>query len=572
MASVDGSRSFLASSDEVLQHACGPCKDEGETNEAKYFCEKCKEHLCFDCRNDHKKFKATKNHSIVSAHLTQGTGSTATKGAFAILCGCDQKQAVVVYCEKHAEVICPTCETIKHRNCKTCPIKDKVTKDTKKELKELMNKAKSLKAEIENCKKDGEANRTKLDGKKENCKKEIAAFRREINMILDKTEKEILEKLDKSLYRNLQAIEKQIAAMTASLKAMDTNLNTIDNAYKTNRDDVMFSANVKLSKSLSEYDDLIQDIRNGMQLPDLVFQENKDLKDLLKSGEGLGTINTSETGETEQDPVIILDMKVKSKKEVNVELSDDDIVPQITGCAFLSNGRILISDYNNSKVKLLDSEMFLMKSLKLSEEPKNVAAVGENKAIIKFGKSNDFQYIYTHPNLKLGKKITFTEKCLGLCFFNNEIYTTCHKSSGCDEIWRLDSAGNIMSKIMLTQDSSRTSEYLGVCLRGSIPRVYLTDWNRVTCFQLDGKMLYQYRAEENTGTRGIYVDSMGNSLTCGYTSGSIVVITADGRKHGELLKSKDLREPSCIDYRPDNNTLIVGCANKSSLFVCKLGK
>ena len=195
MASVDGSRSYLAGSDEVLQHTCGPCKDDGETKEAKHLCEFCNIYLCFDCRNDHKTFKATKNHSIVSAHLTQGSQST--KGAFAILCGCDQKRAVEVYCEKHAEVICPTCEAIKHRNCKTCPITDKVTKDDKKHLKKVIDEAKALKAEIETLKKDGEANRKKLDAKTEECKKEIAAFRRVINTILDKNEKETLSTLDK---------------------------------------------------------------------------------------------------------------------------------------------------------------------------------------------------------------------------------------------------------------------------------------------------------------------------------------------------------------------------------------
>ena len=97
MASVDGSGSFVASSDEILQHACEPCKDDGETKEATYLCEFCKIYLCFDCRNDHKTFKATKNHSIVSAHLAQVTGSTATKVTFAILCGCDKKQAVEIY-------------------------------------------------------------------------------------------------------------------------------------------------------------------------------------------------------------------------------------------------------------------------------------------------------------------------------------------------------------------------------------------------------------------------------------------------------------------------------------------
>ena len=190
------------------------------------------------------------------------------------MCGCDQKRAAEAYCEKHVEVLCPICEEINHRNCSTCPIADKITKNAKKQLKEVTDTAKSLKAEIEILKKDGESNRKKLHAKTEECKKEITAFRREINKILYKMEEEILATLDKRSNQKLQAVEKHIAALTASLQALDTDLDTIDTANKANRDDIMFSANVKLSKSISEYNELTKDIRNSMQSPKLEFQEN----------------------------------------------------------------------------------------------------------------------------------------------------------------------------------------------------------------------------------------------------------------------------------------------------------
>ena len=566
MASVDGRRSYLAGSDEVLQHTCGPCKDDGETKEAKYRCEFCKINLCFDCRNDHKTFKATKNHSVVS---TQGTGSTSAQRTFAILCTCDQKRAVEVYCEKHAEVICPICETIKHSTCKTCPITDKITKDTKKKLKEAVDKAKRLKASMESCKQDGEATCKILDGNTEQCRNEVTAFRREINKILDNLEKEILENLDTSANQQRQAIEKRIAALTASLHDLIIDLDITDTANKTNRDEIMFSANVKLSKKVLEYEQMILDIRNGMQQSKLEFRKNTTLIDMLKNKECLGRV----TGLTKQDHVIILDMKIQSTREVNIRLSDDDGDPDITGCAFLPNDHILLCDFKNKNLKLLDSDVRVQKSLNLSEQPCNVAVVGENDAIISFySNSKEFQYIHTHPDLKLGKKITLPVEFGGLEVVNGEIYTAHHKASGHDEIWRLDRAGNILSKIVHTQSSSYATKYLGVCLAGSSPLVYLTDirYSRVTCFRLDvGKALYQY--EQLNTPKGIYVDSAGNSLVCSYNSGNIAVITADGRKRGELLASKDITRPQCIDYRPEDNTLIVGC-NNSKLFVYKLGK
>ena len=577
---IGGSRSYLAGSDEVIQHACGPCKDDGETKEAKYRCESCNTYLCFDCRNDHKKLKATKNHSIVSAYQPQRTGSAVIKGTFTILCGCNQKRAVDVYCERHAEVICFSCKTIKHRNCKTCPITDKVDKHTQKQFKRLMVEAKSLKADIESCIQNGEANRKSTDNYKDECKKDISAFRIEINKILDKMEEEIIEKLDKTAKQNLLALERQIADMTASLQALNTDLDVIENANKTNEDEIIFSAKVKISKSISEYDDLIQDIRKGMKRPQLEFHKNKKLTDLLQYDvDGLGRIEPSESGISQQHHVEILDMKVKSTKKVNIELPDDNGDPSITGCTFLSKGRILLCDNENQKLKLLDSNMSVKKILKLSDYPWNVAAFGENEAIITFGSEIIYhlQYIHTHPDLELGKKITLPEKCLGLQVVNDEIYTVCHKDFGHDEIWRLDRAGNIMSKIILTQSSSNPSDYmyLGLSLAGSSPRVYLTDWNhcRVTCFQLDGKMVYQYEEKEQLGGfNGVYVDLAGNSLVCCTDSDTVAVITADGKKHGELLTSKDITRPLCIDYRPENNTLIVGGLANPKLFVYKLGK
>ena len=581
MASVDGNKSYLAGSDEVIQYACGPCKNDGEIKESHYYCHVCDYYLCFDCKDEHETFKPTKHHSLIQAHLARGVASAVNKGKFAILCSCASKRAVEVYCEKHMEVICPSCKTIKHRSCKTCPIKDKINKHTKKQLMDLMAKAKSLKAEIESCKQSGEANRKKLDSYKEDCKKDLAAFRREINMMLDKLEKDVLTKLDKASKQKLQAIEKQIADMTSSLHALNADLDIMNRANKTNNDEVMFSANAKISKNLTEYDSLIKEIRNDMQSPEMKFHKNTKLTDILKIDEGLGRIAPSESSDIsfpKTGQMDILDMMVKSTKEVNIELPDDSYAPDITGCTFLSNGNILLCDNWNKKMKLLDSDMTVKKSLKLSDRPWNVAAVSENEAIITFYdlKNKDLQYIGTHPDLKQGNKITLPDTCYGLQVVNNEIYTCCHKDSGHDEIWRLDRTGNIISKIVLTQIRSGMSLYLGLCLTDSNPRVYLTDWNnnRVTCFQLDdGKMVYQYEDKELVTPEGIYVDSVGNSLVCGTGSHNVVVITADGRKHGELLTNKDIHVfPKCVDYRPGDNALIVGGWGSSKLFVYKLGK
>ena len=575
----DGSKSLLASSDEVIQHTCGPCKDEGDTKEANYFCENCKEYLCFDCRNDHKKFKATKKHSVVPAHVTQGTDSVGTGRTISILCSCDQKQIVDIYCENHTEVICTTCETIKHRNCKTCPIKTKVNKDTEKKFKKLMTRAASLKVEFKNCKDDEEDNRTKVESQREKFKKEIAAFRRKINDALDRMENGTVENVVSNSNQQLRAIDKRIAAIETSQKALNTSLDIIDSASKSRKTEIMFSATVKLSKSLSEYDYLLNEMKNETQLPKLKFYQNETLLALLEKVENLGRIETVDVGANDKRDLVILDKKVNSTKEVNIQLSDDDLDPQITGCTVLSDGRILLCDYNNNKVKMLDRSMVLTKSLKMPETPYSVVATRENEAIITFDSQsdNDFQYIYAHTELILGKKITGTARCRRICVVGDAIYTTHLTDAGQFEIWKLDNTGNMIDKLVLIRSSSPFGDLsFGLCLTGPSPRVYLTDSRKaeVTCFQLDGKKIYTYEDEELKAPGGIYVDSIGNCLVCDYVSQNVVVITANGLKYEELLKFNDSTciQPRCIGYRPQDNTLIVGCANTNNMFAYKLGK
>ena len=263
-------------------------------------------------------------------------------------------------------------------------------------MTELEAKAKSLKKGMETLKHDAETNRKTLDASGDECLRDIAAFRREINKRLDEME-ETLAKSDKTKTQQVKSIEKQIPGVTAALQALGADLDTINNATKTNKDEIMFAANVKLTKCILEYDELIKDLRNNRQLSKLEFVKNKKLTDMLSHQVDLGKIETSavsRSSSAQQDHVTILDMKLKSRKTVNIELSDDWATPEINGCTFLSNGSILLSDYNNKKMELLD--MSIKSSLKLSREPLHVAAVSENEAIITIDSSDikDLQFTY----------------------------------------------------------------------------------------------------------------------------------------------------------------------------------
>ena len=165
-------------------------------------------------------------------------------------------------------------------------LKNKVPKDTKEKLKEIMDKAKSLQTRTDKYEQDGENDCKILEEKRNECQNKITASRQEINKILDKMEKEILESLDKTVNEQLQAIEKQILALSVTLKALSMDINTTENANKTTKEEIMFAADVKISN-----------ISKGMQQMEVEFQRNKNLTDRLNSMEGLARIETCDTAD-----------------------------------------------------------------------------------------------------------------------------------------------------------------------------------------------------------------------------------------------------------------------------------
>ena len=59
---------------------------------------------------------------------------------------------------------------------------------------------------------------------------------------------------------------------------------------------------------------------------------------------------------------------------------------------------------------------------------------------------------------------------------------------------------HVQTSLILSQESSGLSMYL--CLgnfAGPNPRIYFADWDasEVTCFQYDGRMIFEYKADCN---------------------------------------------------------------------------
>ena len=258
------------------------------------------------------------------------------------------------------------------------------------------------------------------------------------------------------------------------------------------------------------------------------------------------------------------DKRIRSISKVNIRIPDDSEVPCIDGCCCMSDGQVVLCDWNNYQIKLLDSSYKLIGNLKLPARPADISVLNDTDVIITLPHKRQLLIVAVTSQLRIIRIIQLDKKCWGVDVSGGEIYITCWDESEQGEIRILDMSCNERRRISLSRvmatNMLKKPRYIAVSAFSG--KIFITHLETLTltCLTSDGQLVYQYNAQRLGCSVGILVDSADNVLLCYSDSHTIVVITPDGRKHGTLLSGKDgIEYPCSLAYRARDNTVIVGC-------------
>ena len=283
--------------------------------------------------------------------------------------------------------------------------------------------------------------------------------------------------------------------------------------------------------------------------------------------------NTADT-DIRHGNVMWLNKRIRSISKVNIRIPDDSRVPHIFGCCVMSDGQAVLCDYNNYQIKLLDSSYKLIANLKLPTQPRDISVLNDTKVIITIPGEGQLLIVSVTSQLRIIRTIQLDNVCWGVDVSGGEIYITCWESEQ-GEIRILDMSCNERRRISLSRVMAtymiKTPLYIAVSAFSG--KIFITHFETetLTCLTSDGQLVYQYNDQRLGRPRDILVDSADNVLLCYGHSHTIVVITADGRKHGTLLSDKDgIEYPDSLAYRARDNTVIVGCVHTDQLACIQL--
>ena len=534
--------SVYGACDELVDPWCDPCFNDGISEQAMSFCEKCVEFHCKQCFEYHRRFGGTKHHKVLQG--SRMPASQADKPVKHSLCSQHKGEAKDHYCYNHFVLICGVCSVQQHKSCNVKSVQaactsfniateeHKFSSDVEIFLEYLRNTDKSLQENLNN-----------LDKETENALKEAENNRdkqiQQINKNFDDFSTKI-SKLRKEQKTTLESCKSSVEQLIVDIQVITKKLQKLPTV--SNLDSKFFLELQTYSENILQYEDKLTSLH--LSRFSLNYDFNLSTRWLSESPSKLGdvSVGTSDFRCDTQRPVIHYPFRREGESGqgasgssttggpvcpgiltrlgvTRVNISGDSETCDISGLDVTVDGHLIVSDRNNKKVKLFSLDGELLSSLKLSEKPLYVAVVDRSTAAVSIqyksilGKSEIAILDLGHRGeLSERKSIRLDREACGISVYNNQLILACY-----DSVIMINMEGRILwSTGSFPQQLFSWAVFLTV-RSGSGPDTVLvsdSDKQTITELEADTGKLVKVCDVRGRVPRGLTVDDNGNEFVC----------------------------------------------------------
>lgn len=186
-------------------------------------------------------------------------------------------------------------------------------------------------------------------------------------------------------------------------------------------------------------------------------------------------------------------LKIESLRLFNIREEDDRSAPSIFGSGIMQNGDVLLSDFANCKLKLLDTRLeMITENLQLGDQPYDLSVIDGRSAVVTIPNRKQVQFVLVFPRLWATNFYQLEKKCFGIAVYGSEIYVSCHNHPGNGEVKVLGLKGNLIRRLGI---SNGRFQFLGpnyLTINKTGTRLYVSDWDKkvVTCMTTNGGTIY----------------------------------------------------------------------------------
>ena len=280
----------------------------------------------------------------------------------------------------------------------------------------------------------------------------------------------------------------------------------------------------------------VEDVSKSISSPETVSSTQ-----LLHTGPAENFPAAAGKGQSTRHSVALTQLKGRKLGSYNVKLSDDREECWITGTAITNDGRRLLVDGYNSKVKLFSSDMKLLSSLSLSGGLCDIAVLSDQEAVITTANNSLvlLDVSSCHMSIKTTTRVPYAVG--GISKYGEKLAVT-SSSPEPYSVKLIDKTGRVywsVSSDGLGQSLFRNPGSLTSDIERST--VTVTDHNNNTLTVLNGDTgdVIKRRSVKDKGPRDVTTGPSGNIYVCYYYTHEVAELTGDLAEERILLSQQD---------------------------------
>lgn len=251
-------------------------------------------------------------------------------------------------------------------------------------------------------------------------------------------------------------------------------------------------------------------------------------------------------------------LSVSLKKKFDLKSPDDGYL-DISDCTMLSKKMV----FTDSKGLLIyDTTYDTTDYIPLSEKPRYVTEIDKDTVAV----SSEWDWnikIISLTTKHVSMTIQASGYCYGVSFYDNKLYIAFKNGNTVDvQVIDRDSENEYQKRHVLPiySDSERY-----ITVNGG--KLFYTDNSFLYCYDLNGKIQWQFSDDKYSCLLGVTSDGNGNAFVSCLSAHAVLLVSGDGKKCREILnRSSGLTLPRGIHFAKHDNLLIV-CNNTGKVSI-----
>ena len=596
-------------SDEYVDPYCDPCF-EGKGLNVKVFgyCKDCFQFLCSDCHVFHGKFQVAKNHIILQgSSMPQSQADKPPKFPH-----CDDHPASVKdqFCCDHKNMICSSC-SLSHTNCTVQSIGDVCKNISSSETDSLYDAVKNLKEQAMSVMSSVTENIEKLKEQRKSILKEVQQL---YDQIISKMKK-IFQDMEADIEANCQSQillmsqhQEKINAMIAKLESSMTDIEKLQGKHI---DTKLF---LKIQENINDTNQVTDEFRNvnkSLLFVDLSFIPSKTIQEFLSASVTMGSVSKShknqgtyiavtdivfpsalqsqhiarvepqqqscghKSGATGLQTRSLSQVKATKKCEYKVKIKGDKEDCYINGMAVTKDGRILMADYYNNKVKLFSPAIKFLSSVSVPDRPCDIAVISDSEAAATTTNKSLVLLDISGFQLRIKTTTKVPYNIRGITKYKNKLVISSRDPT--TSVKLIDLTGKVYWSV--SSDQQGHSLFSHACHltshdEGRSSTVIVTDLfnNMLTLLNGETGEVITRRQLQWTGPNGVTTDTAGNVYVCYCWTHEVLVLSGDLSEEKILLSTQNGLSgmPQAIVYDDKTRQLLISYVEKDIVDSFKL--